>query len=133
RRVDADEDELRRGGRFGCVERERQPVRVPLQQLAQARLEERRLARPQLLDPLRDDVANRHLVPELGEAGPGDEADPAGAEDRDRLIALPAHKRHLTGRSPRAISIIVSRESASSSVFTNQELAPYSFRKPRGR
>ena len=119
-RVDADEDELRRGGRFGRVQREGQPGGVPLQQLAHARLEERHLARPQLLDPLRDDVANSHLVPELGEAGARDEADPTRAEDRDRLFALRVHPRHLRGRSPRAIEIIVSGESASSSVFTTQ-------------
>jgi hypothetical protein len=55
--------------------------------LAQVRLEERNLACPELFDPLRDDVANRHLVAELGEAGAGDEADPTGAEDRNRLFA----------------------------------------------
>jgi hypothetical protein len=59
-------------------------------------------------------------VPELGEAGAGDETDPTGAEDRDRLFTLPVHKCHLRGRSPRAIAIIVSLESESISVFTTQ-------------
>ncbi len=49
-------------------------------------LVERHLAELERLDLLRDDVADDNVVAELGEARPGDEADPAGAED-----AYPGH------------------------------------------
>ena len=84
---------------------------------------ERHLAEPERLDLLRHDVADDDLVPELGEADPRDEADPAGAED-----AHPSHGPGLyfpcfpagSGFRPAAIAIIVSFESESSSVFTTQ-------------
>ena len=63
------------------VEREREPLAVALEQLRDVALVERHLAAPERLDLLGHDVADDDLVPELGEAGPGDEADPAGAED----------------------------------------------------
>ena len=73
-----------------------------------------------LLDPLGDDVADDDLVPALGEAGAGDEADPAGAEDAERRL-LHARRLYLCmGRRPLAISSIVSFESLSRSVFTTQ-------------
>ncbi len=57
--------------------------RVPLEHELEAGLVDRHLARLQALDPLRDDVADDDLVPELGEAGAGHEADVAGAEHCD--------------------------------------------------
>ena len=127
RGVDADEGELGGLGRFCCVQREDQPLPVPFQQLAEARLEEGHLALLQPLDLLRDDVADRHFVTELREARGRDEADPARAEDSQRLPALRIHASYLRGRSPRAIAIIVSFESALSSVLTTQYVAPFSF------
>jgi hypothetical protein len=59
-------------------------------------------------------------VAKIGEACAGHETDPARAEDRQRLLGLPAHARQLRGRRPRAIAIIVSFESESISVFTTQ-------------
>ena len=41
------------------------------------------------LDLLGDDVAGDDLVAELGEAGGGDQADPADADHPDRLIPRP--------------------------------------------
>ena len=82
---------------------------------------ERHLAGAERLDLLGDDVADHDLVAELGEAGAGDEADVAGAEDPD-----PAHRRcdvyfaAVRGLRPFAIASIVSFESESSSVFTTQ-------------
>ena len=66
-----------------------------------------------------DDVAHHDLVAELGEAGAGDEADPARAEDCDPLsLSLMAGRRIVvayadlrtfaSGRRPFAIAIIVS-------------------------
>ena len=75
--------------------------------------------RVQALDPLGDDVAHDDLVAALGEAGAGDEADPAGAEDAERRFSTrPTY--FCMGRRPLAISSIVSFESLSRSVFTTQ-------------
>ena len=80
---------------------------------------QRHAARLQRLDPLGHDVADDDLVAQLGEAGAGDETDPAGPEDADfRLHGRGAYRG--SGRSPRAIASIVSFESESSSVFTTQ-------------
>ena len=91
------------------------------QQLVEAGLVDRHLAGAQPLDPVGDDVADDDVVPELGEARAGDEADVARAEDSD-----PGHRAERTylsfsiGRRPFAIAIIVSFESESSSVLTTQ-------------
>ena len=87
RRADADEDELGAVDRLADVERERAAARVPRDQLVEAGLVDRHLAAPQRVDPLGDDVADDHRVAELGEAGAGDEADVAGAED-PRSVAI---------------------------------------------
>ena len=126
RRVHAHEQELGRLRDLAGVEREREPLGVSLDELGQTGLEERQLAVLQALHLVADDVADRHLVPELGEARSGDETDPAGPEDADRLLHLPGPYRRASGRRPFAIEIIVSLESRSLSVFTTQYVAPFS-------
>ncbi len=122
RRPHADVEELGIAGRLVRIDRERESLPVPLDQLGQARLVERDPAGAQRVDLLRGDVADHDRVPELGEAGAGDESDPAGPEDPDL-----AHRRVFfgflspaSGRRPRAIESIVSLESVSRSVFTTQ-------------
>ncbi len=51
---------------------------------------DRRLAARERLDLLRQDVARDHAVAELGEAGGGDEPDPADPDHAYRL-SLPRH------------------------------------------
>ena len=58
-------------------------------------------------------------MPELGEARTRDEADIAGTEDSDPRHGRLAYRLE-SGLSPFAISIIVSFESVSVSVFTTQ-------------
>ena len=104
----------------GCFEGEAQALAVALEQLGHVGLVERNLPAAKRLDLLGHDVAHDDVVAELGEADPGDEADPAGAED-----AYPSHRPRLyldgvSGLRPFAIAIIVSFESESSSVFTTQ-------------
>ena len=90
RRADRDVEEVRAVDRLGDVERVREPLGVPREQLVEARLVDRHLARAQRLDPLGQDVADDDVVPEIGEARAGDETDVARAEDCD-----PAHRRTL--------------------------------------
>ena len=88
RRVDADEQELAVGDVVD-VEREGQPLGVPLEQLRHLVLVERHRAARERFDLLGHDVADHDLVTEFREARAGDEADPARAED--------AHLRHAAG------------------------------------
>ena len=82
----------------------------------------------QRVDPLGNDVADDHVMAELGEAGPGDEAHIARSEDGDAAhvccdfaLALPfAFFAGSRGCRPLAIAIIVSFDSESSSVLTTQ-------------
>ena len=83
-------------------------------------LVERHLAARERLDLLRDDVADDDLVAELGEAGPRDEADPAGAEDAYPCHAPDSTSPLASGLRPFAIASMVSLESVSSSVLTTQ-------------
>jgi hypothetical protein len=83
RRAHGDVEELRALDSLADVEREREPLPVALDHLVEAGLIDRHLAAAQPLDPLRDHVAQDHVVAEVGEACPGDEADVPGAEDRD--------------------------------------------------
>ena len=88
---------------------------------------DRQATRAQLVDPLGKDVADDDVVAAVREARAGDEADVAGAEDRD-----PGHRYFFfafvfvfafavsSGWSPLAIAIIVSFESESTRVFTTQ-------------
>ncbi len=117
RRADGDVEEVGALNGLGDVEGERQPLGVPLQELVEPGLEDRHLAGAEPLDPGLDDVAHDDVVPQLGEAGAGDEADVAGAEDCDS-----AHGRVIlsSGFRPLAIASIVSLESVSSSELTTQ-------------
>src|SRR5581483_7497646 len=65
------------------IEREREPSAIPLQELRHVLLVERHLATLEPLDLLAHDVADHHLVSELGEADAFDQPDPAGTEDAD--------------------------------------------------
>ena len=73
----------------------------------------------QCIDLLRDDVAHDDLVPEVGEARAGDEADVPRAEDRD-LHAGYFLFTEPSGFRPLAIAIIVSFDSRSRSVLITQ-------------
>src|SRR5206468_1418643 len=105
--------------RLADVERERHPLAVPLQQVLEPGLVDRDRAALELLDPLRDDVAQHDLVAKLGEARPGDETHVPRAEDADL-----GHERGEaycpSGLRPRAIAIIVSLERRSRSVLMTQ-------------
>ena len=115
----ADVDEVGAFERLVDVERVAQTLRVAREQLLEARLEDRHLAAAKRVDLLRHDVADGDVVPELGEARAGYEADIAGAEDSDpRHGCLPY--RLGSGFKPFAIAIIVSFESVSVSVLTTQ-------------
>ena len=83
RRADRDVDEVGAVDRLADVTREAEPLGVPRDQLREAGLVDRHLAAPEGRDPLGQDVADDDRVPELGEAGTGDEADVAGTEDCD--------------------------------------------------
>ena len=126
---DRDECELRAVERLADVEREREALGAPRQQVLETRLVDRDAPGAQVLDPLREDVAHDHLVAEVGETRPGDEADVAGTENGDPghppapvllayvftfVPALPS------GCRPFAIASIVSFESESTSVLTTQ-------------
>ena len=83
RRADRDVDEVGAVDRLADVGREREALAVSRDQLLEAGLVDRHLAALQRRDALGDDVADDDRVAELGEAGTGDEADVAGAEDGD--------------------------------------------------
>ena len=83
RRPDRHVQELRAVDRLPHVEREADPVAIALEHFVEPGLVDGHLARPEALDPIREDVADHHLVPEVGEARTGDEADIAGAEHAD--------------------------------------------------
>ena len=93
-------------------------------ELAEAGLEDRNPARLEILDPLRDDVADDHVVAQVGEAGGGHEPDPARAQDADRGPF--AHLTAANGFKPLAMASIVSFESSRRSVFETQYTAPFS-------
>ena len=117
RRVDADEEELRAVERLAHVERVAEAVAVLREQLFEPGLVDRHRAAAERVDLLRHDVADDDLVTQIREAGTGDEADVAASEDCDSRHGRLAYR---SGLRPFAISIIVSFESRSSSVFTTQ-------------
>ena len=84
RRADGDEEEVRPGHRLLDVEREpdalARSARGPHRGRARRSGPRRAWS---ALDALGDDVPDDDLVPEVGEAGPGDEADVAGPEHAD--------------------------------------------------
>ena len=83
RRAHRDVDDVGAVERLVDLGREAKPLAVALEQLVEPLLVDRHLAAAQRVDPLLDDVADDDVVAEVGEAGAGDEADVAGAEDRD--------------------------------------------------
>ena len=83
RSADGHERELGAVEGLGNVEREPDPLGVASEELLEAGLVDRHTARAELLDPLRKDVTDDDLVAQVGEARAGDEADVAGAEDRN--------------------------------------------------
>jgi hypothetical protein len=60
-----------------------------MDELGQARFVDWYATVSEVRDPFGKDVANHDRMPALGEAGRGDEADPAGADDSERLRHLP--------------------------------------------
>ena len=109
---------------LGHVGGEVQALGVLRDQLGQAGLVDRHLAARERLDLLGQDVARPDLVAELGEAGGGDQADPADADDADRFL-LVMRRRGCRGtatepRTERAIASICFSASVSSSVLEIQ-------------
>jgi hypothetical protein len=81
------------------VERERQPLAVPLEQLVEPGSWNG--TRPACSASIRSGRRRgRHLVAELGEARARDEADPAGPEDPDLRLSL--HRPEPSGQRPQA-------------------------------
>jgi hypothetical protein len=91
---------------------------VLLNELLQAGLEDGQPARPQGLDAVADDVPDRDVVAEGGEARTRDQADVPRPEDPD--LAQLFFFFPSSGRSPLAIASIVSFDNESRSVFTTQ-------------
>ena len=119
RRSDGDVDDVGALERLVDLHRVREPLPVPLQEIGKPLLVDRHPAAAKRVDLLGDDVADDDVVPQVGEAGTGDEADVAGAEDCD------LHGRNLApgardGLRPFAIAIIVSFDIRSRSVLTTQ-------------
>ena len=85
RGADGDEQQARVLERVGEVGGEVHPLGVAREQLLQARLVDRHLARAQALDLRGVDVDALHVAAELGEAGGGDQPDIAGADHADWL------------------------------------------------
>src|SRR5262249_18717490 len=91
RRVDTDEEQARPIEQLLHVGGEGEALGVALDQLAEARLVNRDLTARERLDLLGEDVAGDHRMADLGEAGGGDQANPADANDADRFL-LWAHR-----------------------------------------
>jgi hypothetical protein len=85
RRLDADEEQTRAVEQLAHLGGEGEPLAVALDQLRQAGLVDRHLAAAERLDLLRDDLAEHDPMAELGEAGRGDQPDPAGPDYPDRF------------------------------------------------
>src|SRR5439155_27333143 len=105
--------------------RERHPLGVAGQKLGEPGLMERNLAAGERVDLLGDHVAGHHAMAELGEAGGGDEADPADSDHPyGRSVGhLALWCRFRCGRVRStlvAIPIISLRVSASSRLFDTQ-------------
>ena len=116
--VDADEDDPAAREHVGHVERERHPAAVALEQAVDARLVDRGVARLQRLDPAGVDVAADDLVPQVGEAGRGDQADVADADHAHRTGA--GAGAHGTGFSDLAMAIISALVRSSRRVLVSQ-------------
>jgi hypothetical protein len=83
----ADRDQRERRAGHGVADRRREAqaaeLRVALHELREARLEDRNLAALEHRDAAGVDVDARDVVAEIREASAGDQADVAGADDRD--------------------------------------------------
>ena len=99
RRFHAGEEDPRVRFQLVHVERERQPLAIALDQLREAGLVERDAPRVQLLDLRRHDVPDDDVVPEIGEAGARDEADPPGPEDAEGLLPGAHARKSTCGRA----------------------------------
>ncbi len=75
-------------------EREAHPLPVLRDQLLELGLEDRHAAGLEVGDSLRHDVAHDDRMAELGEAGCGDETDPARAENPYGFLDARAHRRY---------------------------------------
>ena len=121
RRADRDVEEVGSVDRLRDVERESEPLGVPLEKLLEAALEDRYLAAAQLLDPVGQHVSHDDLMAEIGEAGSRHEPhitrpkDPNLAHSND-----PTYLIEESGLRPFAIASMVSFESESRSVLTIQ-------------
>ena len=91
------------------------PLAVARDQILESGLVKRHLAARQRLDLRSDDLPAVHVVSELREAGRGDEPDPAGTDDADRLPI-----GGQSGLVDRAMSIICRSLRFSGSVFEIQ-------------
>ena len=89
RRTDRDHDGLAMRYTARGIGRKTKTARsaITCNQRVEPRLVDRHLAAAQQIDALGDDVAADDAVAELGEAGGGDEADVADADDADRLAS----------------------------------------------
>ena len=116
RRSHRDEEELGALDRLRDVEGEGHALAVALDELLEARLEDRHPALVEHGDPILEHIAQNDFVTELREAGTGDEADVSGAEDRD----VHGYLTFPSGRRPLAIASIVSFDMLSSSVLITQ-------------
>jgi len=85
RGIDAAEQQPRPGEDVGDLGGERQPLAISPQELIDPGLVDRRLAVAKGVDFRLDDVDRHDLVPEVGEAGRGDEPDPPDADHADCL------------------------------------------------
>ena len=95
------------------------PFAVRRDELCETRLVDGHGAGVEVGDAICDDVANHDLIPEVGEAGGRHKADPAGAENADRLTDA-AHFNPASGWRPFAIASIVSFDSSRRIVFETQ-------------
>jgi hypothetical protein len=100
RRLHADEDQASILKQLPHVLGEGEALGVLGDQLGQPRFVDRHLAAPERLNLLRHDLPDHDAVAELGEAGSGDEPDPAGSDHSDRLPLAHGHLARL--RSPGA-------------------------------
>jgi len=114
RRSDRDVHDLRSVDRLGHVRREAQALAVPLEEVLETGLVDRYVPGAQRLDLRLEDIPDHDVVAKLCKARTRDEADVAGAEDRN------AHYFAFTdpsGFRPLAMASIVSFDRRSRSVL----------------
>ena len=101
---DADEDKLSLLVHLGRARGEAKAIAISIEQLDETRLVHRNSPGLEVRDPRRVDVAEGHLVAEVGEAGCGDEPHPPGSDDADWLLSSPDRRKgvgkHAGSRPP---------------------------------